>query len=436
MPWFLALAFGGVAAGIALKAPEMLYFSRVHWQVLFPVGFAATGLAFLVGALIATARWLRFSRCRVRMASVPGVIGGHFRGEVLLPATFPSMTDVRLELCCQRTTTTSTSGSDHDHVSVQHAWTHTLRVTTNAAIFRDSRSVIPFDFTVPYGLPDETDSRRESPQTRTDIQWRLRVFARLHGPDLDITYRVPVFRTAASDPAVTGETGGAKDLDTILRDRGEQRRVRYEDVQGVPTLICDARGMNKGLSVVPAIIGLVMLAMAVVIPCNALPSLARDILKRAAGWDNLAKLFPLAMALGTCLMMTVLGLFGLLFLFLGLHGLVSRRTWIRNGMVHQRLRLLGIPWTRNCLCSSVTGVNTGDRTSSGGRTWYSVVIERNTATQHARRKAPWLYLFSRMTVATNVPAQGEAEEMVARLRHDLGLPGEADGSGGTPRADT
>jgi len=101
MPWVMMLTFGGVAAGIAYKAPHMLLFDRVRWEVLIPGGFAVAGLGFLIGALIATARWLRFGGCRVRLCTLPGVIGGHFRGEVLLPGPFPADTDLRMELVCE-----------------------------------------------------------------------------------------------------------------------------------------------------------------------------------------------------------------------------------------------------------------------------------------------------------------------------------------------
>ena len=418
--WVMALVFGGVAAGIALKAPEMLRFSRVHWVMLFPVGFAAAGLGFLAAALVASVRWLRFGRCLVRMQPVPGVIGGHFRGEVLLPEMFPQNTDVRLELVCERTTTEpGIKSNSQDSVSIEREWAHTIRITVTPSFFRGRQCVIPFDFTIPYGLPDETGSRREG-DIRIDFMWHMRVFALLDGPDLNLKYRVPVFRTGLSDPTIIAEKERAGDLDTLLRDRGEQRRVRIEDINGVPTYICDARGMKKGLSIVPGFIGIFMLSIGVIIPYNALRMLVPNIFEKAEGWYNLFRLIPLVLVIGACLMMGVLLLLGLLFLFISLRGLVYRRTWIRDGMIHQRSRLFGIPWTSSCPSASATGVNIGDSTSSNGKTWHDIVIERNTVSRLG--KMPWLYLFSRITIATNVPTLAEAEEIMARLRQELHLP--------------
>jgi hypothetical protein len=421
--------FAGVVAGIALKAPHMLRFERVRWEVLFPYGLAAVGVVFAVVALIATARWLRFGGCRVRMRSVPGVIGGHFRGEVLLPEAFPQDTDVRMELVCETRTSITGKGDSSDHLSIDREWAHTLRVTANASLCHDGHCAIPFDFTIPYGLADETDSKREG-NTSVDIQWELRVFARLAGPDLDMTFQVPVFRTADSDRTVRGAPNTEKALDAFLHDTGQHRRIRMEHGQEGTMYVCDSEGMQKGLSLVPGIIGLGMLAVVVLVPCNALPGLVKAVMRHAEGWQNLFRLIPLVMAFGVCLMVGVFGLFGLLFLLIGVRGLISRRTWIEKGVIHQRARLFVIPWSRSCPCASATGVNLGDTTTSGGRTWYDVVIERNTVSHY--KKAQWRYLFSRITVATNVPTQQEAEDLAVRLRRELRLP---EGAVGMERAD-
>lgn len=116
--WFIALAFGGALAGIALKSPDMLHFSRMHWKILIPCGLALVSFLFMVGALISTSRWLRFRGCRVRLGKVPGVIGGHFRGEVMLPESFPADIDVRMELVCETTTTTPGKGSESNDMMV------------------------------------------------------------------------------------------------------------------------------------------------------------------------------------------------------------------------------------------------------------------------------------------------------------------------------
>lgn len=416
--WIAVAVCAGIITLIAFKSPRMLHFSQARWEVLFPGGLAVFGAGFLVAALVATARWLRFSKCRVLMRTMPGVIGGHFRGEVLLPESFPSDTDVRMELLCETTTTITGKGDHNDHISIDRVWSHTIRVTANASLCHDGTCAIPFDFAIPYGLTDETDSKVQG-DVRVDIRWILRVFAKLNGPDLNMRFRVPVFRTAASDPSIKGDLATEKPLDAFLKDTGMSRRIRMDFENGATTYICDAMGMQAGVSFVPMIFGVVFLAAGLFAGYSGLPELIKEVLKPAQGWANLFRLIPLIMSVGLCLLTGVFSLFGLLFLFIGVSGLIARRTWIENGMIHQRLSFLGIPWKRRCPCSSAAGVNMGDTTKSGGQTWYGIVIERNTEAQYKRFQ--WRYLFSRITVATNVPTEREAQDIVDHLKKDLRL---------------
>lgn len=416
--WIAALILFGVAALIIVRDPGMLHFSRVRWQVLFPYGSGASGLIVLIAALVATARWLRFSRCRVLMRTMPGVIGGHFRGEVLLPESFPSDTDVRMELICETTTTINGKGDSSDEVSVDRVWAHTIRVNTNASLCHDGHCAIPFDYMIPYGLTDETDSKSRG-DFSVVVRWTLRVFAKLPGPDLNMRFRVPVFRTSASDRSVKGDPQTEKPLEAFLHDIGQRRRVRTEFENSATTYICDAMGMQKGVCLVPLIIGIVMLSVGVFVPGNELPGLLKDVFKASHGWHNLFRIIPLFMCLGVCMLGAVFGFIGLVLLLLGVRGLIARRTWIQNGMIYQRSRFLGLPWSRHCPCSSATGVNISDTTKSGGQTWYDVVIERNTEAQY--KHFEWRYLFSRITVATNVPTEREAQDIVDHLKKDLRL---------------
>ncbi len=417
--WVAVVVSAGILALAVHKSPRLLHFSQSRWEVLFPCGLAILASGFLIAALIATARWLRFGRCRVQMRTMPGVIGGHFRGEVLLPESFPSDTDVRMELLCETTTTITRKGDHNDDVSIDRVWAHTIRVTANASLCHDGHCTIPFDYAIPYGLTDETDSKVQG-AVRVDIRWILRVFAKLNGPDLNIRFRVPVFRTATSDRSVKSDLDTEKPLDAFLNDTGLSRRIRMEYENGAMTYICDAMGMQQGVSLGPMIFGIVFLAVAVFVPGNAMPDLLKDLFKPAHGWMILTRIAPLIGVLGIFLMMGVFGLIGLFLFLIGVRGFIARRTWIANNMIHQQSRFLGIPWSRQCPCSSATGVNRSDTTKSGGQTWYDVVIERNTEAQYKRLQ--WRYLFSRITVASNVPTEREAQDIVDHLRKELRLP--------------
>ena len=157
-----------------------------------------------------------------------------------------------------------------------------------------------------------------------------------------------------------------------------------------------------------------------------MPLVAEIFFLKYDGWYNLLRILPCIGILVVSLFAGVFCLVGVFIFLLGLRSLVARRTWIRDGFVHQRLRLLGIPGWRRCPCRAVTDVNHNDSSASNGKTRYDVVIERNCWLQ--RKRNP-LYLFWRMTVATNVSTEREAEVIVQQLRKELNLPAKADGDG-------
>jgi hypothetical protein len=356
---------------------------------------------------------------------MPGVIGRHFKGEVYLPESFPSETEVRLQLCCEETSTTHRSGDDNDSTSIVYLWTKTLCVKTNQALCHDGHCVIPFDFKIPGGLSDETDSKQGKTHS-VRFGWFLRVFAKLRGPDLDMRYHVPVFRTAASDPTVQDDPETEKPLETYLHETGQKRRVRMEFENGAATYICDKMGMQFGINLFPIIFGAFFLAGGLVVGFSGLPDMISEVFKPIKSWqDTLFRILPLLMSLGLCLLTVIPSLLGLFIMFIGFAGLVSRKTWIENGVVRQRLSFMGIPWHRNWPISSLSDVGIGSTSSSGGKSWYDVVIRRKMGKREGLFL--WQLLFGQLTVATNVSTHREAYAIINQLRSELRLPEEEEG---------
>jgi hypothetical protein len=417
-------ASGGFLAMIAFKSPNMFYFSKVRWEVLFPAGLVVFGGAFLIGAFFSLVRWIRFGRCFVKMHTVPGVIGGHFKGEIYLPESFPSETEVRFQLFCEETSTTH-RGSDHDSTSVVHLWSKTFCITTNQALCHDGHCVIPFDYKIPGGLSDETDTKYEA-RSSVRIEWALRVFAKMNGPNLDMRFYVPVFRTAASDPTLQDDPQTEKPLETYLHETGQKRRVRMEFENGATTYICDKLGMQFGINIIPILFGALFLAGGLFAGFNGLPEIVPDVFKPVKSWgDALFRIIPLFMSLGLCFLTLVFTLIGLFIMFIGFNGLVSRKTWIENGVVRQRLHFLGIPCRRSCPVSCISDVDIGSTSSSGGNSWYDVVIRRKTGKRDAMFL--WQLLFGQLTVATNVSTDREARALITQLKKELHLPEEEEG---------
>jgi hypothetical protein len=347
------------------------------------------------------------------------VIGGHFKGEIYLPESFPDATEVRMQLFCEKTSTNYRSGNDSDSSSADVLWTKTLCITTNAAFCHDGHCVIPFDFKIPGGLSDQTDSKREK-EFGVRFEWGLRVFAKMKGPDLDIRFHVPVFRTAASDPTLKDDPETEKPLDKYLHETGQKRRVRMEFENGATSYICDAMGMQFGVSILPVLFGALFLAGGLFAGFSGLPDIVPEVFKPTKSWeDALFRIIPLFMSLGLCFLTLVFTLVGLFIMLMGFSGMVSRRTWIENGVVRQRLRLFGIPGWRSWPVSSVSDVGIGGTTRSGSAAWYDIVIRRGRS--GFANSFPWFLLFGQLTVATNVPTEREADELMKQLRRELRL---------------
>jgi hypothetical protein len=282
--------------------------------------------------------------------------------------------------------------------------------------------VIPFDFKIPGGLSDETDSKREKSYS-VRFGWSLRVFSKLRGPDLDMQFHVPVFRTAASDPTLQDDPQAEKPLETYLHETGQKRRVRVEFENGANTYICDKTGMQLGVSIFPVLFGALFLAGGLFAGFNGLPEIVPEVFKPAKSWeDTLFRIIPLIMSLGLCFLTLVFTLVGLFIMSIGFSGLVARKTWIENSVVRQRLSFMGIPWYRSCPCSRVSDVTTGSTSTSGGKSWCDVVIRYSTG----RRELcfPLFLIFGQLTVATNVSTHREAYAIINQLRKELRLPEE------------
>jgi hypothetical protein len=420
--FIVVAASAGFMAMMVIKSPDMFYFSKVRWEVLIPVGLTIFGGAFLIGALFALVRWIRFGRCFIKMHTVPGVIGGHFKGEIYLPESFPSETEVRMELFCESTSTIYRSGDNNDSTSIDHPWTKTLCITTNSGLCHDGYCVVPFDFKIPGGLSDETDSKRGDGSS-VEVDWGLRVFAKMKGPDLDIRFYVPVFRTAASDPTLQDDPQTEKPLETYLHETGQKRRVRIEFENGATTYICDAMGMQFGVSILPVLFGALFLAGGLFAGFSGLPDILPEVFKPTKSWeDMLFRIIPLFMSLGLCFLTLVFTLVGLFIMLMGFSGMVSRRTWLESGLVRQRLHFLGIPWWRSCPVSCISDVGINGTTRSGSSAWYDVVIRKSKPA--IVQSFPLCLLFGQLTVATNVPTEREAKTLINQLQKELRLPEE------------
>jgi hypothetical protein len=161
----------------------------------FLVFSGAMGLVLL---LIARVFWRnrKWNTAELRMAAVPGVIGGPFAGVVILQQAFPQGTPFDVCLKCQRTTRhQSTRGNKESTSTTETVWSSTISIDKPLPPVEPNRTFVPFTFGIPF---DCDPSSTWSDSSATSTHWTL-VIQQRGKPELGAaTFSVPIFRTPES----------------------------------------------------------------------------------------------------------------------------------------------------------------------------------------------------------------------------------------------
>ncbi len=433
VPLVVGGAFLAVAAAIAVTGKR----SSLHdaWILgVFVLLFITGGIGFLIGAFIALARWWRFGEVRVRMATVPGIIGGHFAGEVDLPDSLPANANVYLELFCAMTRSGPTRRTDDmDVVSVCKVWTQKICTKPADRHCRNRQWSLPFDFTIPYRTagnevsPDETDDGKLEGGISVKYMWHLCVTAKFPGPDLNVKFRVPVFKTEASDHTLdqVPEAGAGLPLEQYLEMKDEKRRVRIEAGSRGPVFVGAVTPVMWSAILVPAILGIVFTAAGIGVPILVLTTsnLAKDLHVPKDGMDALGLLLPLFCIIIPLFISAVVLAFGAFLSMITLGSFVSRRTWVERGMICQTRTFLGILLpSRSVPCDQVDRVATNGSSSSDGKSFSTVAVRfkgKNRREEEHGLLAFVKMLAASMTVGTDLPTQRETQEIIDALRREI-----------------
>ena len=434
--FFMSLLFLGVAVGIAVKMPRAFLFAmpgKDAWVPgVFGWMFAVIGLCGFYWTLISLARWWRFGHCRVRMATVPGVIGGHFTGEVELADSLPADADVRLELLCEVTYyTPGRRSKDSGTTSISTEWSYKLCTRPADRRYRNRQLGVPFDFTIPYKtdllaiLHDETNDTRNTNGTSIKYQWYLRVTAKLPGADLDIKFHVPVFKTAASDCTLdqVPEAGADLPLDKYLETQDERRRVGVESGPGGPVFVAAITPIMWKNILAPGIFAAVSLAVGIGVPLLTLSEFRHEIHAPKDVMDALGMLLPLLFLLVPGVISAVFFALGVFLFCITISSFIARRTWVERGNLCQRRTFFGIPLLRrNEPCARVSSVGTSGGSSSNGKSFASVAVyfRRNDGGAEPRGLLAMVRRsVAGITVGTDIPTQRETQELIAAIRGEI-----------------
>jgi hypothetical protein len=158
---------------------------------------------FLLALMRAT--WLnrRWGRSELEILTLPGVIGGPFRGTVILSESLPEGTSLRVTLNCIRRRTVRMRPS-HDTNSVTDTiWQDQKILVTALSMSRDNGVAIPCSFAIPFSceptsLDTITFSRVPDPDEVVSIHWELSVGMKDPLDVHAVAFEIPVFRTEDS----------------------------------------------------------------------------------------------------------------------------------------------------------------------------------------------------------------------------------------------
>ena len=169
----------GMIAGLAFTGS-----ARVPLPALAIFGlFGLVGLGLLAWAIREWRVYRRYGAAVLHLASVPGVLGGKLAGVVALPG-YAEPDTYETQLTCQRVVRRG------KNTTTETLWKTSRALDAKKLPARVDGVQIPILFGIPMGLPAS-----EGP-----VSWRLTVSGKQPGIDVDVSFTVPVFRTAESQP--------------------------------------------------------------------------------------------------------------------------------------------------------------------------------------------------------------------------------------------
>jgi hypothetical protein len=203
-----AVAFCLFALGVYgfVIVPVLLWMlsQKPIWPVyLFLVGIPVFLLAFM------RMMWLsrRWGSSELEILTLPGVIGGPFRGTVILSEYLPDGTALRVTLNCIRIRTTRMRPSGDINSVTDTIWQDQKILLTSLSMCRANAVAIPCSFAIPFtSEPTSLDtigfsrSMDSDPDVHISFHWKLSVGMKDPLDLRQVTFEVPVFRTENSSP--------------------------------------------------------------------------------------------------------------------------------------------------------------------------------------------------------------------------------------------
>jgi len=181
--WFFAIFWNAVSSVVLIR-----FFDE--WERGDPINpllliFPIVGLILLYFAVRKTLLWTKFGRSWLHLQTIPGVVGGIIKGQLVLSAAFVNSNDfiVHIKALQMRTQT--------EESNAQVLWQdrHEISPSVFSTTFMKT---VPFEFKIPYHAPQSDEDK--------GVVWRLYVRSKDRLINYSADFDVPVFITKDSDP--------------------------------------------------------------------------------------------------------------------------------------------------------------------------------------------------------------------------------------------
>ncbi len=364
-----------IVGGPGLMAIPQNWYTRHRYETWIVLVFPLAGLYLLSQSARATLRETKFQKTRIKLSTLPGVIGGRVEGTLETAYMFPAGTQVKLTLSCVRSY--DSGGSNHSHWE-NALWQDTQLVPAYAG---GPGSSMPVHFTTPYDAR-ETDGRNPS----DEIFWKLTANAEVPGLDFRADFRVPVFKTQASDAALTMHTLDRRSLAQLAGKRPEDAKITEELSADGGVEFHLGPGRNKGTAAAFAFFGLFFFGGGVFFGTLF-----------GSGFTWILGVIPLLLG----------GLIGLGLLAFGIWMGFGRTTvGVRNRSLRIHSSCLGFSRTRVVEAAAILRMELYAGMRSADRIWYDLKIHIDGGGT---------------VTAGSAMDKGEAEWFVSELKKDLGI---------------
>lgn len=420
----MGLLFTGIGGFMALNAENALRLppNKENVVLLFPL----VGICLLIASVVMLARHLKYRGTMLRMETMPGVIGGKFKGVLVIPDVFGGCGRVDISLENQELKTTGSGTHKHKHTHVSKLFQVEVSVdiaelgSQGFSITGPKLIEIPIDLVLPYDTKDETENHG-----RVTYKWLLKAKADVPGLDMSFEFNVPVFRTADSSSDITIDQMETEDAQEKLAEiKDDVRKIRNVDIF--------RRGgyehyVSRGKASVLLIVGVIILAIGSGLVWHGI----------SRGIDNLGgaderlivKVSDFAFAAVPAFIGSVFLLVGAIIFGLSLFILGRCDVYVAGDMVNFNNRLGPFEFNKQIGRDFIIDIDVKKRGSSGGVSFYAVCIEHTDLRQvtaverFLRSKAPSnIELKIPLEVAKSIPDKAEALWLADRIKEQLGLP--------------